>query len=390
MNQQPPMAYQQHPMQHPQHVQQQQQQQQQQLLQLHQQSHLQQQQLPVTSSPHPAYPFQHVSQGQPLPYYPNPAVYPQATAPQMIHQPFQQQPMAIVPHGSGGGAPMMPMNPQSYPTNVPQPTPYTPQTFSNPGVPQTLSQTPHPQSIPVDSGHSSPSIESQPQAMPAIPTSNPAFSTPTRTPHAHVQKPSSPSYQAQSTEAAARERARVTILLEINSGLLQELVNLQANNSKPGSPLSQPNPQQSTSTESPTTPQDAADQRNQSNGTDASKGAVPSPARLSTEYSECLRRLQANLAYLANVADRKKAGGGLPPVPVFMTPPPHLPSLNRLYTSLNELFPNASQNASPVTPQSQQRQQTQQNQQTPQQNISPQQLHQPEFTHGGPISEPVG
>jgi hypothetical protein len=130
--------------------------------------------------------------------------------------------------------------------------------------------------------------------------------------------------QAQA-QFAAREKARVTALLDINSALLQEVVNLQA--AGKAGPASNPD------TNSPTSEQVDASKANQK----------PSP-----EYIECMRRLQANLAYLATIADRaKKAGGVVPQTPAIMTPPPNLPALNDLYAKLNELFPRSGKTSTP-------------------------------------------
>ena len=86
---------------------------------------------------------------------------------------------------------------------------------------------------------------------------------------------------------AAREKARVTTLLDINSALLQEVINLQATG-KAGS-----------ASNTDANPSDQA--------ADPSKaGQKPSP-----EYMECMRRLQANLGYLATIADRAKKSGGV-------------------------------------------------------------------------------
>ena len=130
-----------------------------------------------------------------------------------------------------------------------------------------------------------------------------------------------PQATAQSGPMAARERARVAVLLDINSMLLQEVVNLQAAG-KAGAA-----PQQQGSQES-----------NSSLGSDQeSKAPAQKP---SPEYIECMRRLQANLAYLATIADRaKKSGGVPPPAPAIMTPPPNMPSMGEVYNKLKELFP---------------------------------------------------
>ena len=57
-----------------------------------------------------------------------------------------------------------------------------------------------------------------------------------------------------------------------------------------------------------------------------------------------MRRLQANLAYLASQADAKKRPpGSMPAAPVIMVPPPHLSEVHDLYKKLNSLFPGAAQ-----------------------------------------------
>jgi hypothetical protein len=127
----------------------------------------------------------------------------------------------------------------------------------------------------------------------------------------------------QSPATAAREKARVSALLDINSILLQEVINLQAAG-KAGGP---PN-QQASQDNNPSPTSDQA--------TDGAKGPSQKP---SLEYVECMRRLQANLAYLATIADRaKKSGGVAPTAPAIMTPPPNMPAVNELYNKLNELF----------------------------------------------------
>lgn len=133
------------------------------------------------------------------------------------------------------------------------------------------------------------------------------------------------------------------MLLDINTQLLQEVVSLQAQG-KAGTPSTQA--QQSPIKESATSPTSATDPSNPLNQSlvDPSKpsgGKPPSP-----EYVECMRRLQANLSYLAAIADaKKKASGTLPAGPAIMVPPPHLPNVAELYKKLNTLFPNASQSA---------------------------------------------
>jgi hypothetical protein len=154
---------------------------------------------------------------------------------------------------------------------------------------------------------------------------------------ANAQKTGQAPATPQSPQSAARERARVTVLLEINTQLLQEVVSLQAQG-KAGVTPSQPQQQQS-----PTSPTSATDHSalNQS-PMDPSKQVAAKPP--SQEYADCMRRLQANLSYLAAIADaKKKASGALPSGPAIMIPPPHLTGVQDLYKKLNQLFPEASQ-----------------------------------------------
>ena len=152
-----------------------------------------------------------------------------------------------------------------------------------------------------------------------------------------------PSPSSPSPQSAARERARVSVLLDINTHLLQEVVTLQAQG-KAGVPSAQA--QHSPTKESAMSPTSATDPSHPLNQSpvDPAKptgGKPPSP-----EYVECMRRLQANLSYLAAIADaKKKKEGTLPAGPAIMAPPPHLPEVTDLYKKLNALFPNASQSA---------------------------------------------
>jgi hypothetical protein len=138
--------------------------------------------------------------------------------------------------------------------------------------------------------------------------------------------------QPLSPQSQQRERARVTVLLDINTALLQEVVALQAKGMA--------GPQSNQTQQSPSSPTSATDPGlNNSPTTDAAKGK---PA--SQEYNDCMRRLQMNLGYLASIADaKKKSSGQLPPGPAIMNPPPHLTSVYDLYKRLNTLFPEASQ-----------------------------------------------
>lgn len=139
-----------------------------------------------------------------------------------------------------------------------------------------------------------------------------------------------------SPQSAARERARVSVLLDINTHLLQEVVSLQTQGKAGSAPT-----QNQQSPISPTSATDAAAALNNS-PTDPSKPAQSRPP--SQEYAECMRRLQANLSYLAAIADpKKKMSGTVPAGPAIMAPPPHLTGVHELYKKLNALFPEASQ-----------------------------------------------
>lgn len=138
-----------------------------------------------------------------------------------------------------------------------------------------------------------------------------------------TQQPTAPL----SPQAVAREEERVTTLLEINAHLIQEVTSLQAQG-KAGSG----------SQASPTSPT-SGNNAGTNSPSDGPKRQPPSP-----EYADCMRRLQANLAYLAAIADaNKKASPNRPNAPAIIYPPQHLNSVHPLYQKLNHLFPEASQ-----------------------------------------------
>ena len=154
---------------------------------------------------------------------------------------------------------------------------------------------------------------------------------------ANLQRPAQQQPAASlSPQSAARERARVTVLLEINSHLLQEVVSLQAQ----GKAGSAPTPAQPSPT-SPTSVTDPGSALTNSPVDPSKQGPSKPPTQ---EYADCMRRLQANLSYLAAIADaKKKMSGSLPAGPAIMIPPPHLATVQDLYKKLNALFPEAAQ-----------------------------------------------
>ncbi|KAA8627208.1 TolA Membrane protein [Pyrenophora tritici-repentis] len=108
----------------------------------------------------------------------------------------------------------------------------------------------------------------------------------------------------------ARAQDRVATLLDINSILIREVCDLQAQG-KAG-PIA-PTPEQKS---------------------EADK------AQPSKEYVDYMRRLQANLAYLAQNAEKvPKPGQQVQPGPAIMSLPASPQELVKLYTKLQDLFP---------------------------------------------------
>ena len=72
----------------------------------------------------------------------------------------------------------------------------------------------------------------------------------------------------------------------------------------------------------------------------ASDGDAAQQKKPSREYVEPLRRMQANLAYLASLAERhQKPNSQQPPWPQIMTAPPGDEKLAAMYSRLQALFP---------------------------------------------------
>ncbi|KAK2798233.1 hypothetical protein FQN51_007799 [Onygenales sp. PD_10] len=344
------------------------------------------QQHPMAAVAPTGYPMQHPqqtqAQAQPMPYYQTPNVFPpQTRAPQIIHQPVQHGFGPVPLHaGAGAGSAMMmsPGLPQHSSGLAVGPGPH-PSNFSNPPYLQSIPTTVGQQSLPQSPSSRTISAlpQGQPQTMSTVTAANSLFSTPPRPSQAGNQPQPQPQPQspvnALSPQQTAREKARVSILLDINSALLQEVVNLQAAGKAGNQPASQQaSPVKENSTASPTSTTDFAGSQAQN--------APGSASKPSLEYIDCMRRLQANLAYLATVADRaKKAGATAPQAPAIMTPPPNVAAVTELYAKLNELFPGAPKQGGPSTPQQQQLQQLQQQRQAQAQA----QLHSPQG-NGGP------
>ena len=64
---------------------------------------------------------------------------------------------------------------------------------------------------------------------------------------------------------------------------------------------------------------------------------------MTDDKSRCMRCLQANLAYLASIADRAhKPASQKPPAPAIMAAPENMPGLADAYQRLLALFPDSS------------------------------------------------
>ncbi|KAK6512679.1 hypothetical protein TWF506_008854 [Arthrobotrys conoides] len=109
------------------------------------------------------------------------------------------------------------------------------------------------------------------------------------------------------------EKSRVSLLLEINTELLKESLNLQATKAAAG----------------------------------ATVETTEDIKALEKSYNECLQRLKVNLAYLAAMADRRTST--LPAAPALLLPPSNVPSLIEPYKRLQSLFPGINNTASAIS-----------------------------------------
>ncbi|KIW48914.1 uncharacterized protein PV06_01473 [Exophiala oligosperma] len=279
--------------------------------------------------------------------------------PQVTPQPISQAIYHQNPGQIGAFSPSNHSPLQGYPTNGPSPMSVT-QAASQPPHTSSLSQmsTPTP---PLQAG-SSASADTHTAAFMGLPVQpNSSLAQQAQMQKAvqmahnipqqqHQQQQAQSEHQtdggalSMSPQSAARERARVSILLDINTHLLQEVISLQEQEKTANSAVS--------GQQSPDSPVSATDPSNplNSSGDEPSKSASGTGSHPnkppSQEYADCMRRLQANLSYLAAIADaKKKANGALPHGPTIMAPPAHLPQVQDLYKQLNSLFPDAGQSA---------------------------------------------
>lgn len=125
---------------------------------------------------------------------------------------------------------------------------------------------------------------------------------------ASIASPKSP----QSPGTQTREQQRISLLLSINVELLEGVNRLQQNGSGGAISLQQ-------------------QMQLQQAGKDGKMA--------SDEYIQCLRRVQANLAYMMPKAQKGQDESKIQPGPAHMTPPRHMPQLKERYEQLKELFP---------------------------------------------------
>ncbi|KAL8905474.1 MAG: hypothetical protein Q9207_002628 [Kuettlingeria erythrocarpa] len=236
-------------------------------------------------------------------------------------QPSPQTQTPIAP--SAGPVSTFPASSQTRdPPQMQAPPPQSPQPFRNPAV---------------TSQKSEPTMTTT-TAKPVPPPSSIVSPSPTDHGKPALTSPVPPGLEAQ----------RVSALLELNRVLLQEVVRDVASQDarKTGSnpPPAQPNlPSTTAEASTPAISQSKADMTASTNPGKDSVAEESKPASTSQppsqqpqgqsqkvphtkEYVEYMRRLQANLAYLASVADRHhKPGNAVPPFPAIMEAP-NLPS----------------------------------------------------------------
>jgi hypothetical protein len=124
----------------------------------------------------------------------------------------------------------------------------------------------------------------------------------------------------------AREKQRIDTLLEINQALIQEVMELHTQG-KAGHIGPAP---------------DKAEGEKQQQPSLEYRECVPlsTTSTAHTDSRSCMRRLQANLAFLAQNAEKhNKPNANILPGPAIMNPPSSPERLVALYTQLKTLFP---------------------------------------------------
>ncbi|KAI9708482.1 MAG: hypothetical protein M1820_003943 [Bogoriella megaspora] len=171
-----------------------------------------------------------------------------------------------------------------------------------------------PYATPQNNGNSQPPTPIHSQTPQQRPMAAPAPPVQAQNGQQQMNKMNSASPVSPGTQSRERETERVTLLLEINRELLQEVVKLQAEGKTGAIPQSG------------------------QNSDDATKDGE---SKASQEYIQAMRRLQANLSYLASVAERhNKPQASVPPGPAIMEPLTTCKPTIEMYARLRQLFPN--------------------------------------------------
>ncbi|KAI4279094.1 MAG: hypothetical protein LQ337_000517 [Flavoplaca oasis] len=301
---------------------------------------------------------------------------------QQGRQPYQGNEPAFQAHQLTSITSLPAQTPQHHPSYLPQPSPTSTVTpagpvssFPLPTQTRSPSQVQPPSQSPriVNSPPSTSQPSQQPMTTPAaktLPQSNSPFPTPTKEPAAPASS---------SPPSISLESQRVSALLELNRVLIQEVVALQesqkeskavtsVSQTQPIPPQTSPPATEASANEFAQPKPDAtssAKDTGESNGntndhtstSTASKSSQPQPHQQNKppnnkEYIGYMRRLQANLAYLASIADRhNKPGNPGPPFPAIMEAPDTAEvggedskggkeNMKELYAKLRELWPD--------------------------------------------------
>ncbi|KAF2688055.1 hypothetical protein K458DRAFT_415126 [Lentithecium fluviatile CBS 122367] len=191
----------------------------------------------------------------------------------------------------------------------PSPSPYSSAPFAQALASPALAQFPQARSPSTASTTASAPAYATPTAQHSQ-SMNPPHSTPaTSTPMAQTPVKAVPRSPV-SPVAQAREKQRIDTLLEINQALIQEVMELHTQG-KAGHIGPAPDKPEGEKQQQP-----------------------------SMEYRDCMRRLQANLAFLAQNAEKHtKPNQAILPGPAIMNPPSSPEKLVTLYKQLSTLFP---------------------------------------------------
>ncbi|KAF5027533.1 hypothetical protein F66182_350 [Fusarium sp. NRRL 66182] len=231
-----------------------------------------------------------------------------AQQPQMMQRMQQQQAQQHNPAAMGQvstpqrppsavqGTPNNAMSSQQGQFSTPQP-PSQSQTPTNQQQQQQQPQPPQQLQQPQQPQHPQAQAQAQQQQQQQIPA---ALSTPQTPTFSSNQGPAvnggSTAAVPLSPGTESRDKERFSLLLDINHELLYESIQLQ-------------------------TTQQELKKENAAGGNAGDKKPTDEESQLQQDYMQCMRRLQANLSYMAALADRKPEVK-VPPCPAYLSAPP--------------------------------------------------------------------